>query len=922
MRILYTNAQSLQNKVQELEAVVTDLNPDVILITETWCNPEIPDAALSISGYNIETDLRRDRRDTGNGVGGGLLVYSKLGSKILPLDNFINNDFNQFCAFSTGTKRDSLKFVLCYRPPNSGPDNTDKLCEILRTMPLNTIMIGDVNMPNINWETLRADRKGRALAETVEEEGLEQLVEFSTHIKGNILDLAITNCPERFIGVSDEGRLGKSDHCMLLFEFEGSVNQVEAPENGRNWSKANMTGLEQKFNKTPWKRHLNDMSAEQSWYYFRKKLDSCIEEFVPRFRNKRKQRPPWLSQEIIRELRSKKTAWRQWKATGDASKKTKYEQLRKSVTHKIRTAKRRLEKELADAGRVENKKFTRYIKSKSKNKTTIGPLQGLDGRRLIEDIDMAQELNRQFSSVFTDEDTVTIPTPEKEDDIVIDNILVTEGIVRREILKLKADSAPGPDGITPKLLKSIVNSVTTPLTIIFKKSIETGEIPKDWRMATVVPIFKKGQKKDPANYRPVSLTSIPCKILEKIVKEQIMKHLVTNNLIRDSQHGFFPGRSCATNLILTMDYLTRAVDQGVPVDLIYLDFSKAFDKVPHRRLISKVKAKGIKGKLAEWIENWLKNRTQKVKVQNVESGESSVKSGVPQGTILGPCLFDIYIDDLDVVVAKLAEIIKFADDTKTYKTIRSLADRDSLQMALDNLCRWASIWGMEFNTAKCKVMHVGRNNPEYQYSMNGTTLETTDSEQDLGVIMDRSLKPTNQCRKAAAKARTVLMQILRNFHYRDKHHFIRLYKQYVRPHLEFSSPAWSPWTAADKELLESVQEKAVRNTAGLKGATYIERCTETGLEGLEERRRKQDLMQTFKIVKGFDKVDSEKVFKKMTHRAGTRLAADPWNLQKDRATKEVRMHSFSVRVVDHWNQLEARKKSLSNPSAFKRSLKN
>ena len=246
--------------------------------------------------------------------------------------------------------------------------------------------------------------------------------------------------------------------------------------------------------------------------------------------------------------------------------------------------------------------------------------------------------------------------------------------------------------------------------------------------------------------------------------------------------------------------------------------------------------------MINWLEDWLKLRTQKVKVNQSESEEAEVKSGVPQGTILGPCLFNIYIDDIDECMlnemqAELAEILKFADDTKTFRTVEGEEDRAKLQEVLDKLCAWAKKWGMAFNTSKCKVMHIGQNNKNYQYYMDGQVLETTDSERDLGVIIEKSLKPSAQCKKAAAKARVVLGQITRNFHYRYKKHFLNLYKQYVRPHLEFSSPAWAPWGVGDIQVLEKVQEQALRFTHGLKNGTYEEKCKEAGLETLEKRRQ-------------------------------------------------------------------------------------
>ncbi len=222
-----------------------------------------------------------------------------------------------------------------------------------------------------------------------------------------------------------------------------------------------------------------------------------------------------------------------------------------------------------------------------------------------------------------------------------------------------------------------------------------------------------------------------------------MAHLIDNNLIKDTQHGFMPGKSCATNLTLFMDTVTKAVDEGKAVDIVYLDFAKAFDKVPKQRLLKKLRAKGVDEQVTNWIENWLSDRTQSVSIQGERSESCDVDSGVPQGTVLGPILFTVYIDDLEVeVVRRLLEVLimKFADDTKGAKVIESVADRDKLQEALDCLCDWADKWGMAFNVAKCKVMHVGRNNPEYDYTMRGVKLGKTDEEKDIGVTITKNLK--------------------------------------------------------------------------------------------------------------------------------------------------------------------------------------
>jgi hypothetical protein len=208
-----------------------------------------------------------------------------------------------------------------------------------------------------------------------------------------------------------------------------------------------------------------------------------------------------------------------------------------------------------------------------------------------------------------------------------------------------------------------------------------------------------------------------------------------------------------------------------------------------------MRAKGIELGVVNWIEDWLTGRTQKVCVQGKSSDESQVDSGVPQGTVLGPTLFSVYIADLEAELKKLnlsVKIIKFADDTKKGKVITSAEDRDKFQQALDCLCDWADKWGMSFNLGKCKTMHVGVNNPGYGYYMRGTTLGTTQAERDIGVTITRNLTPSAHCSKAAGRAMAVLSQFKWNFHYRNRHTFVKLYTQYVRPHLKFTAPAWSP----------------------------------------------------------------------------------------------------------------------------------
>ncbi|XP_044751634.1 uncharacterized protein LOC123311635 [Coccinella septempunctata] len=309
-------------------------------------------------------------------------------------------------------------------------------------------------------------------------------------------------------------------------------------------------------------------------------------------------------------------------------------------------------------------------------------------------LESANVLSETFASNFTVEPMDSIPTP-NVDRIAADipDVVITQQIIKY-LLDLRVDTAPGIDGITTRLLKQCAEAFAPPLKILFSRSVNSSCIPSDWLNASITPIFKKGDKLDPSNYRPISILSAVSKVLERIISDHLQQFCLDNELIPKSQHGFVPKRSTTTNLLSCVAEWTKALDSGSPVDVIYLDFSRAFDKVPHRRLLAKLEHPGVRGGLLRWLKSFLCNCRFRVRVGGAYSTtEKPVTSGVPQGSVLGPILFVLYVSDLPPLIRSF--ISTFADDTKLYGF--PLLQGDLLQRDLDILMEWCLAWMLPLN---------------------------------------------------------------------------------------------------------------------------------------------------------------------------------------------------------------------------------
>lgn len=801
---------------------------------------------------------------------------------------------------------------------------------------------GDFNLPNIIWNENYVNDCNTSFSQTffdkLNDLYLCQHVSEPTRQRGrdnpNCLDLIISSSENNVSDINIRCPLGKGDHCLLVWDYQIVKERVSECEMYRyDYQKADYKKLKEIVAQINWVEVTNCNNVNNAWNYFHEKVLDAVHQCVPKVKitTRKKVNPPWFNVKAKRCVKRKYCAWKRYKETRSYARYQEYVKIRNRVAKSLRKIRKEYEKNLCQKIRRNSKAFYLYVNSKTKSRSNVLRVKDEDGCITGNDLETADELNKFFQSVYVCEDDKELlyfndfvrcvfdeNAPEPLDFAgatsanYVSDVFFTPEDVRKLLLKINPNKAMGPDDIHPRVLKELADCIYFPLFCIFRMSLDSGVVPEMWKLANVTPIFKKGDKLTTENYRPVSLTSQVCKLCEKLVRERIVNFFESNNIFCNEQHGFRKGRSCLTNLLTTLEDWTFLYDNGLPFDALYLDFRKAFDSVPHVRLSYKLHKYGVTGKINKWIEDFLLGRKQSVCVKSSKSASLRVTSGVPQGSVLGPVLFLAFINDLPAVLSTKSQI--FADDTKLYHPILSLVDYDCLQGDLDKLCKWSSEWLLGFNSKKCKVMHFGKKNPKYQYSMNGDVISTVTEEKDLGVVFSDNLSFSKYICNSAAKANRILGLIKRSFNYITKESFLVLYKSYVRPHLEYCVQVWSPYLQKDKDVLEKVQRRATKIVPGLENLTYENRLKELGLTTLEERRTRGDLIEVFKILNNLENVNPTNFFERRDYN-GLRGHCD--TLKVNRSYLNVRKYFFSNRVITLWNSLPNHIVNSTNVNNFK-----
>ena len=477
--------------------------------------------------------------------------------------------------------------------------------------------------------------------------------------------------------------------------------------------------------------------------------------------------------------------------------------------------------------------------------------------------------------------------------------------------KCDPGGSPGPDGVHPRILKECASELSVPFSILFRTSFSSGILPSTWKQSIIHPIFKSGSRHKAENYRPISLTSIPCKIMEKIVHFSLHSHFSSHNLFHPSQHGFTPGRSCLSNLTTFYSKVSIAREDNKLVDAVFFDFTKAFDKLPHSPLITAMQNVGISGPLLHWLSSFISNRSSVVRVAGSLSAPFTVTSGVPQGSVCGPDLFLIFINPLPSLLP--CRSLLFADDLKIWAVDNPV----SLQSSIDLCVSWSLANHLPINPSK--TLHISF----YPHSSTTFTLPSTPSRtviessnkfKDLGVWISSDLSPSLMCAESAKKAMRTVNFLFRSFKFLDKKSFITLYSLYVRPLLEYCSIVWLPWLKKHETILENVQRKATKLLPSIRTLSYPNRLSSLDLFPLHYRRLRGCFIYTFKLFKA----NAYSEFFTLSPANG--LRGHKLKLFQPRADSKYRRNSFAHVVIPFWNKLPATLITAPSIAVFKSTL--
>ena len=903
-----------------------------LAITETHLNSEIKDAEIAMPNYNV---FREDRCSGAKGGGSAMYVDNSLPS--VKLDWF---DGSESIALKISLDQTCLYVVCLYRSPSlKTEEENEKLLSQISKIPTegenNVIVMGDLNLPDVDWDLgivrkplNSVDKKYAIQSQYLDlflAKGLKWFVQeektrirkVNDNIQMSTLDQIMSNNEALVNSIQTNAPLGKSDHVSLLVELNLKINTDYVRSKSKNWFKVDEDFINNKSNEINWGFSSDDLSVESMWSEIYSKIQSISDQVPDRILKTNRNgdilgKLPWDTSKLVRKRKEKDQRWKEFDILPTMinfqtalSKQGEYQKFEFE-------AKVKYEKKIIRNSKSNSKPLFNYLRSKNKLRKTVSNLKSTDGNNSKTPKETAQILANFFQSVFQEEHY----GPLTEDSYlskhhinkIMEDLIILPRDVKQLLTEINMNKSMGPDDIHPKLLKFLASNdnFVKALTQLFNVCVKEESIPNIWKTAFVIPLHKKGSVHLAENYRPISLTCILCKIYEKLIRRHILYYV--SDIISDNQHGFVSGKSCNSNLLETLDKVNDFLAEDNCADILYFDFLKAFDSVSHYRLLTKLQALGINSKFLNIIKNFLCERTMKVVVGDAQSKAVPVSSGVPQGSVLGPLLFLLFINDLPECVKNIVKL--FADDVKMIVSPNNFRE---VQIDLCALSLWENKWLLRFNLEKCMVLHIGKSNPHHCYNFSGSILKSTEKEKDLGIIFNGKLNFEDAIRAFITKAKSCMFWFLRNTISRNPEVMKKGFNTVVRPHLEYCCQVWSPKARHGNWGLilemEGVQRTFTRMIDGMDDLSYKERLQKLGLTTLLERRMRGDLIETFKILNGHNNYGID--FFNLSSRTNNLIA---------RPGKINRFNFITERVLHFWNKLPQYVKDKDSINSFKNSL--
>ena len=717
IKLLVANVDGLytfrnKTKVKFLEELCTSQNISFICVCESHLNPTIRDAEVKMNGFVLHrTDRSGGRRK------GGVAVYVKECASwnaevVISYSNSVVEMLGIYI------REQNLLIIIIYRPPECEyryfKDSLNKMNIFLSSLPAplpEIIIAGDLNLPHVDWATVTTTDaptverlQAALLKDTMEDWCLSQYVRCPTRGR-NILDVVISNNVNLIANITTEVTT-HSDHRFLVVETNISTCQKAAVKRKDEQSpfdelnfhsdRVDWFALQEELSSVPWVEEMRGKSVDEKHDFFISRTLQVCQRHVPQKRAAGRVRRIPRDRRALMRRRARLRSKINFSSNHHNVALMEVKVARLEAALKQSMDRERADEELKASQSIKRnpKFFYQFAKNKSTVRTRIGPLKNQEGTLETDPRRMAVLLKEQYERVFSSPDQLYeiqhpdnfFSEPEANEPILSELELCRDDFVRTAA-RLRSSAAAGPDGFPAILVKQCSWQLSVPLVIMWQSSLQEGRIPQALKTARVTPIYKGGSRSSPASYRPVALTSHIVKLFERVLAEKIVTFMEENSLLNDRQHGFRKGRSCLSQLLDNHDRVLDALAEGAGVDVIYLDFWKAFDQVDIGLLLHKARRLGVTGQIGRWLHAFLTGRTQSVVVEGSSSGKSRVISGVPQGSVLGPILFLLLIGDVDVELTH-SMASSFADDTKVVGRIAGIRDVYKRQTDLEKLYNW------------------------------------------------------------------------------------------------------------------------------------------------------------------------------------------------------------------------------------------